>query len=59
MKSLLHVVTRPADALAQGVMDATRSDPTLTVEIVDLNLENPDYAALVERIFAVDAIATW
>ena len=59
MKSLLHVVTRPLDAMARGIVEATRVDPGLRVEVVDLNAGEPDYGALVGRIFESDAIATW
>jgi hypothetical protein len=59
MIALLHILTRPADDLARGVIDATRVDPTVRVEVFDLNLENPDYRALVDRIFDADSIATW
>ncbi len=59
MKSLLHVVTRPLDAMARGIVEATGADPGLRVEVVDLTVGEPDYAALVARIFEADAIATW
>ena len=59
MKSLLHVVTRPLDAMARGIVEATRADPGLRVEIVDLTVGEPDYGALVGRIFEADAIAMW
>jgi len=29
------------------------------VEVVDLNVQHPDYAALLEKIFAADSIEVW
>ena len=56
---LLHVVTKRDDPLAQSVIDQQRSDPELTLRIVDLTLSNPDYDALLAAVFEADSIQVW
>jgi hypothetical protein len=59
MATVLHLLTRPADDLVTAVLAAQRQRPELAVEVVDLTQPEPDYAALVARVFAADSVATW
>lgn len=55
----LHVLTRPNDELALQVIERQRRLPEAQVLVVDLTQPNPDYDALLERIFAADSVAVW
>ena len=59
MAAILHILTKPDDALAQTIMAAQAAQPDNRVETVDLTQPHPDYAALVEKIFAADSVAVW
>lgn len=59
MKTQLHILVRPPDALVTALLDDLATQPDLRVERVDLTRPEPDYARLVEQIFAADAVATW
>ncbi len=59
MRQVLHILTRPSDDLANEVITRQQQDPELRVAVVDLSGEEPDYAALLEAIFAADSIASW
>ncbi len=59
MAKQLHILTQPADEVALEVIKAQRAQPGHEVEVVDLTVAEPDYAALVEKVFAADSVATW
>jgi hypothetical protein len=59
MRTVLHILTRPEDALARAVIGCQASEPDLAVEVVDLTQPRPDYDALVEKIFAADSVGVW
>lgn len=59
MRTVLHTLTRPDDALARSVLEAQRQDPELKAVVVDLTVPQPDYEALLEAIFGADSIAAW
>lgn len=59
MKRILHVLTRPDDALSAECRARVAELPDTVVEVADLTGDSPDYAALVERILAADAVVTW
>jgi hypothetical protein len=59
MRRVLHILTRPDDALAQEVIARQKTLPKTEVEVVDLNCPGPDYRDLLEKIFAADSIETW
>lgn len=60
MRRILHVMmqTEPP-AVARVIQDWQRRQPGLEVQVVDLTAEEPDYAALLEAVFAADVIETW
>ncbi len=59
MNTKLHILTRPADDLVTALIEAQRAVPENVVEVVDLTAPDPDYAALVEKVFAAGSVATW
>lgn len=59
MAHQLHILTRPADELVASLLAAPRPHAGDTSEVVDLTQPEPDYAALVEKVFAADSVATW
>jgi hypothetical protein len=59
MATALHILTKPDDAFARDII---AREPTLagpTVDVVDLTGDSPDYADLLQRIFAADSVAVW
>lgn len=59
MTTQLHILVRPPDPLVQALLNDLAIQPELRVECVDLTQPDPNYARLVEQIFAADAVATW
>jgi len=59
MRHVLHILTTPDDPLAQTVSAAQSAQPENHVHVADLTQPEPDYARLLEEIFAADSIAVW
>jgi len=59
MRTVLHILTKPADTFAGEIISRQTSQPDVRVEVVDLAQPTPDYLALLEKIFAADAVAVW
>lgn len=59
MAKQLHILTQPADEVARTIIEIQQARPGHKVEVVDLTQPEPDYAALVEKVFAADSVATW
>ena len=59
MRAVLHIVTRANDALAAAAIATQQKRPEAQVKVVDLTAEEPDYAKLLEEIFAADSVAVW
>ena len=59
MRVVLHILTRPDDALAAAVRTHQSGQPEVRVEVVDLTVPDPDYAAVLEQIFTSDSIEVW
>jgi hypothetical protein len=59
MPRVLHVLTRPDDALARDIIALQRNNPANKIEVVDLTQPAPDYKDLLEKIFAADSVETW
>ena len=58
----LHILTRPDDALASEVIaQQVKLSLEIEVRVVLLTEEtpSPDYAVLLEQIFAADSVAVW
>ena len=58
MRELLHVLTR-TDPLAADIITRQQSLPDHHVIVVDLTQERPDYARLLQALFAADSVAVW
>ena len=59
MRAILHILTKTNDDLAAAVIAAQRAQPDARVNVVDLTAPEPDYDALLEAIFAADAVSVW
>ena len=59
MRTVLHILTRPDDLLAQEIISRQKTQPGLKIEVVDLTGPEPDYAALLEKIFDAHAVESW
>jgi hypothetical protein len=59
MPRVLHILTQPEDALARESARAHEVNGTVDIDVLDLTVPDPDYARLVERLFAADAVIVW
>ena len=59
MRSLLHIMTKTEDPFVKEVIQRQSTQPDCRVEIVDMNAEEPDYEALLEKIFTADSVQVW
>ena len=59
MRVVLHILTQPDDTLAQEVIARQREQHCQEVKVVDLIAAEPDYARLIQEIFAADSVAVW
>ena len=59
MKRALHILTRENDTVASEVISRQREQAGVKVEVMDLTQADPDYAALLELIFAADSVEVW
>ncbi len=59
MRVVLHILTQQGDTLAQEVISKQREQQDQEVKVVDLNAAEPDYARLIQEIFAADSVAVW
>jgi len=59
MRAVLLIVTRANDALAAATMATQQKRPETQVKVVHLTAPEPDYAKLLEEIFAADSVAVW
>lgn len=56
MRTILHILTRPADELTRELLQNQSALAETKVEVVELMSGAPDYDALVEKIFAADSV---
>ncbi len=61
MKTILHVLTRPEDPLADAVIAAQSSLPDTRLESVRLtDTSSPaQYRELLAKVFAADSVQVW
>lgn len=59
MRTILHIQSDTTDARAEAVIDLQGRQPDVHLEKFDLRVADPDYAALLDRIFAADSVAVW
>ena len=58
MSKALHILTKPEDTLA-GEIISLQEKSGAQIEIFDFNQAEPDYKALVQKIFEADSIQVW
>ena len=59
MRTILHILTTPEDALAKKIIESQRANADHKIQKVDLTQNETDYPALVEQIFAADSVQVW
>ena len=59
MRSVLHITTRPDDALALAMIARQTGQADLKVDVADLTTPGLDYQALLELIFTADSVQVW
>lgn len=59
MRTLLHIKSDTADARAEAIINHQLAQDDVEVEVVDLNVDQPDYAALLDKILAADSVSVW
>ena len=59
MAAILHILTIPADSVTQEIISRQSQNPEAKVEVVDLTQPQPDYTALLAKIFDADSVAVW
>ncbi len=59
MRTVLHIITRPDDALAREMIARQKGNPNYQVRVTDLTPPAPNYDALLREIFAADSVAVW
>ena len=61
MKTILHVLTRPEDPLADAVIAAQSGLPETRLESIRLTESGPpeQYRELVAKAFAADSVQVW
>ncbi len=59
MRVILHILTRPPDVLVTELIRRQEQQADSRAEVADLTQPQPDYAALLERVFAADSVEVW
>jgi len=59
MRLLLHILTRPDDALAREIIVRQQSGGENKIVVADLTKSQPDYKQLLENIFAAESVQIW
>jgi hypothetical protein len=59
MRRVLLILTRPQDDLGDALAKLEQGQPETEIITMDLTVESPDYAGLVEAIFAADSVQVW
>ena len=59
MRLLLHILTRPDDALVREIITRQQNGGENKTVVADLTKPQPDYKVLLENIFAADSVQVW
>ena len=59
MRKILHILTKPEDALAAEIMARQKTNAETKVDVVDLSTASPDYEAVVRKVFNADSVQVW
>ncbi|HEX3718215.1 MAG TPA: hypothetical protein VH595_09615 [Verrucomicrobiae bacterium] len=52
-------MTRPEDTFSREIIAQQKAGTETEIEVVDLTIPQPDYKALLEKIFTADSVETW
>lgn len=57
---ILHIVTRAGDTLAESLINEQQRAGNVEIRIVDFTrISQPDYAEILDEIFAADSVHVW
>jgi hypothetical protein len=59
VKRILHILTNENDAVADRLISEQQGQTGHEVVTANLTAATPDYAQLLEEIFAADSVAVW
>jgi hypothetical protein len=59
MRLLLHILTRPDDALAREIITRQQDGGENKTVVADLTQPRPDYKELLDNIFAAESVQVW
>ena len=59
MQTVLHILTRKDDPLAQTLIKEQQQQSDVTIRTFDLTQPQPDYEHLLQEIFAADSVQVW
>ena len=59
MRRVLHIFTATEKTFAEEIAARQRRQPDLHVEVIDLTAPEPDYQALLNKIFENDSVQVW
>lgn len=59
MRQILILQTKTLEPLNDMVIAVEQGMSDVRVEVLDLTVEAPDYARVVEQIFAADSVQVW
>lgn len=59
MRRILHILTAEQRPFASELIQHQAASSNCEVETFDLNQPEPDYNALLDKIFSADSVASW
>jgi hypothetical protein len=59
MRRVLAILTRPEESLTATLLHEMRANRDVRLEVMDLNLKQPDYDRLLDAVFESDSIHVW
>lgn len=59
MRRILLILSKPLEALDADVIEAEKALADVETEIFDLTVPEPDYARLLDAVFAADSVQVW
>lgn len=59
MRTVLHIITRQQDPLAEQIIEKQRGLAETQINVTKLPETGADYEALLDQIFAADSVEVW
>ncbi len=59
MRKVLHILTKPDDALAREMIRRQQENGENETLVSDLTMPQPNYKQLLENVFAADSVEAW